>query len=282
MSRFSMSEDSVVSQIHEFQSGGRFGNIRLNSTNVDYLKNKMAHKFSDAVRLFSISITPQTIKGFIDDFLLYCETRIPEAIKGKKGSTSLPGLLPLYLVSRAIAPGMIIESGVFIGSSLHMFADTFSGLPIYAFDIDMTRLEIESQGIVLCEMDWNQFDHLPKHENTIVFFDDHINCAKRILECQKKGIRWAIFDDSPSIGRLEQYRYPAIPSVPIILDEFMPHGSTFEWHHLDTNLKLKYTHDLSLCEKARKVIKNAMSLDLFSEITGASCGDKWLVEIEYL
>jgi len=279
MNQFSMAADSVTTEIPALQDEVFLGHIRLNTTNDNYIKNRLAKVFCDTLSQFPFSKNEIAVRGIIDNFFLRYKPSIPDTLIKQAGSTSLAGLLPLYVVSRLIDPDMIIESGVFVGSSLHMFSSTFDRLPIYAFDINLKKLRVKPDNASLNEMDWSQFNNLPRHDNTLAFFDDHINCAKRILECQSKGVRWAIFDDSPPVGRLFNYRYPAIPSIPMIMDESIPDGCAFEWCHQPTNTTIKYVHNSEICSSARNAIRRVTSLDLLMAIAGVSSGDKWLVEI---
>lgn len=275
-----MESDSVVAQVRELIPGYSMGNIRINSTNQDYVVQRLVDAFCNATRVFAFSSRRSEIAGYVADFFHQYLPSIPDTLKNKVGATSDSGLLPLYLCARAIDPDLLVESGVFIGASLHMFSIALGKLPIYAFDVNLGNLRIKPDNVHLKEMDWSQFTNLPTSSNALAFFDDHINCAKRIFECRERRFRWAIFDDSPTLGHLFGYRYPAVPSVPMILDENLTDGCIFEWHHQATDTMLRYTHNSELCRKARGVIRYAAPLDCFSDVNGMAAGDKWLVELE--
>jgi hypothetical protein len=274
-----MELDSVLVQIPELTGGNSMGNIRINSTNEEYVVQELADAFCNATRAFAFSSRRSEISGYVTDFFRKYLPSIPDTLKNKVGATGDSGLLPLYLCARAIEPDLLVESGIFIGASLHMFCNALEKLAIYAFDVNLGNLRFKPDNVDLKEMDWSEFAYLPVGANALAFFDDHINCAKRILECHERRFRWAIFDDSPTLGHLIGYRYPAVPSVPMVLDENIPDGCIFEWQHQVTNTKLRYTHNSDLCRKARCVIRNAASLDCFSDVNGMVAGDKWLVEL---
>ena len=274
-----MESDSVVAQAPELIAGYSMGNIRINGANEEYVVHKLADAFCKATHAFAFSSRRSEINGYVVDFFQKYLPNIPDTLKNKAGATSDAGLFPLYLCARAIEPDLLVESGIFIGASLHMFSSALGKLPIYAFDVNLGNLRFKPDNIDLKEMDWSEFSNLPTGANALAFFDDHINCAKRILECRERHFRWAIFDDSPTLGHLIGYRYPAVPSVPMVLDETLPDGCIFEWHHQATNTKLRYTHNSDLCRRARSAIRNAVSLDCFSDVNGMAAGDKWLVEL---
>jgi hypothetical protein len=280
MNRFSMEFDTVVARAAELIAGYSMGNIRINDTNEEYVVHKLADAFCKATRVFAFSSRRSEICGYVADFFQQYLPSIPDALKNQLGATGDSGLLPLYLCARAIEPDLLVESGVYIGASLHMFSNALEKLSIYAFDVNLGNLQFKPDNVELNEMDWSESMNLPTGANALAFFDDHINCAKRILECRERRFRWAIFDDSPTLGHLIGYRYPAVPSVPMILDEDLPDGCIFEWHHQATNTRLRYTHNLDLCRRARTVIRNAASLDCFSGVNGMAAGDKWLVELD--
>ena len=275
-----MEIDSVVAQAAELSAGYSMGNIWINGTNEEYVVHKLADAFCKATCVFAFSSRRSEIGGYVADFFQEYVPSIPDTLKNKLGATSDSGLFPLYLCARAIEPDLLVESGVYIGASLHMFSNALEKLPIYAFDVNLGNLRFKPDNVVLKETDWSEFTNLPTGVNALAFFDDHINCAKRILECRERGFRWAIFDDAPTLGHLTGYRYPAVPSVPMILDENLPDGCIFEWHHQATNATLRYTHNSDLCRSARSVIRNAASLDCFSSVNGMAAGDKWLVELD--
>ena len=275
-----MQTTSILSEISAFEDSQAFGDLKLNKHNYAYIKSELARIFCDLTNDFSFNKDVLTTSRYIDEFLTDFVPNIPEQLKYPgTGSTGIMGLFPLYLAARCIQPALIIESGVFVGTSLNMFDSVFPAAKIHAFDIDLSKIKLQPSHACLHEMDWVEFEDLPNDDNSLVFFDDHINCAIRIKQCMEKGIRYAIFDDSPPIGKLVKYRYPAIPSIPIILDENIPDGCTFEWHHNGTDKKLRYIHDAKLCESVRVHIKSSTPLDRFGDILGPGCGDKWFIEL---
>jgi len=279
-SKFSMQTTSVLTEISVFKDSQILGNVRLNEHNYTYIKLKLAELFCDLTADFSFKKDVLTVSNYIDEFLTSFIPGIPEQlIKPGAGSTGILGLFPLYLAARCIQPSLIIESGVFVGASLNVFDSVFSKTTIHAFDIDLSRIKFQPRHSYLHEMDWIEYDNLPRKENSLVFFDDHINCALRIRQCIEKGIQYAIFDDSPPIGKLVKYRYPALPSIPVIMDTEIPDGCIFEWHHTGTEKKLRYKHDAALCASVRSNIKSCTPLDRFEDILGLGCGDKWFIEL---
>ena len=279
MLKNSMQAVTRTKAIDQFTAGNfRIGNTQLNASNRGFVANAVARCFSQAVAPVLTPPDAQVIAGWFDELLDYIKT-IPEPLRVQLGSTHDLGLLPLFLVAKTLDPKTIIESGVFVGSSLRMFEMTTNATDIIGFDVDFRNLKTEFSKAELIESDWFIRKDFPNPGEALAFFDDHIDCAKRILQCRERGIRWVMFDDSPDVGQLSKYRYPAIPSVPLILADGLPDPCTFEWYHEPTETYLEYTHTDASVRDARAVIESAASLDVFTHIFGQGVGDKWLVKL---
>jgi hypothetical protein len=157
----------------------------------------------------------------------YDEKCVDAVYKAFNGALSI-GLFRLggiqendFLMLRALAevmkPTHYIESGVFVGSSLYAFHSCSSVKHIWAIDPDLTHLkftdEISNRTQYIDSHDFGeiQFGDLP--ENTVAYFDDHINTMSRIEQSAKKGIKILVFDDSVGFHGISQRIYPSIPSI---------------------------------------------------------------------
>ena len=67
--------------------------------------------------------------------------------------------------------------------------------------------------LTLLKTDFSKYNF--KDENltsSLVYFDDHINTAERILQASDKGFKNLIFDDSCGLMGTVERIYPSLPS----------------------------------------------------------------------
>ena len=154
----------------------------------------------------------------------------------KKGGIREKDHLNLWCLGRVLLPTLYVESGVFIGSSLHAFLRTPTLPNIVAIDPDLTKLKIPSEDLpaetkLIDNQDFSQVSLPPLPEASLVYFDDHINSASRIIQSHEKGLRYLLFDDSTGWEGVCQRLYPAVPTVPMIMN----------WEALSVNDKVSWT-----------------------------------------
>ena len=127
-----------------------------------------------------------------------------------------------------------IESGVYFGSSLHAFTRNEQLDSIVAIDPDLSKLKVPKSELknanYIDNQDFSELLISGISNRTLVYFDDHINSAARIIQCHNKGIKYVLFDDSTGLEGVSQRLYPAVPTIPMILNykEF-PLGSKMSW-----------------------------------------------------
>ena len=111
--------------------------------------------------------------------------------------------LNFYCLGYILSPEIYIESGVFIGSSLHAFIKSPNLKKTIAIDPNLGALRIPKKEIPGCILidreDFSQIeiDHLG--QKSLVFFDDHIDTTDRIIQSSKKGFIYLLFDDSTGL-----------------------------------------------------------------------------------
>ena len=276
-----MQGDSLVCEVEGLPEATSFGHFRNTLQNKTVLVDRLAETFAPICAALGVNTSTNDLSGYAEEFLFGYVPTIPPELVGKPGSTGICGLFPLYLLVRSIQPDVIIESGVFIGASLRMLRAAAPKATIVAFDISFANVVKCDPSIIYHENDWTTYDSIPDGAETFAFFDDHINCAKRILECVERNVRWATFDDAPDIGTLYKYRYPAVPSVPMIMSDRLNDGAEFEWHHKPTGLNLRYRHDKRQSDAARELVERFSQLDACAGVFGQSAGDKWAVRLQH-
>lgn len=153
--------------------------------------------------------------------------------------------LNLWCLSHIFSPEVYVESGVFIGSSLHAFINLPETKKILAIDPNLNNLKIPKENIpgaeLISDKDFSEIEIDLSEVRSLVFFDDHIDTADRIFQSFDKGARYILFDDSTGLEGTCQRLYPAIPTIPMIMNaEIFSPGDEISWDfNIPSNNKLK-------------------------------------------
>ncbi|NES83176.1 MAG: hypothetical protein F6K10_18195 [Moorea sp. SIO2B7] len=142
--------------------------------------------------------------------------------------------LNFWCLSQLFSPEVYVESGVFIGSSLHAFINSPAIKKIFAIDPNLSKLRIPRESIPGAELidskDFSQIDFTLSGMKSLVYFDDHIDTARRIIQASEKGFRYLLFDDSTGLEGICQRLYPAIPTIPMIMNaDILNPGDELAW-----------------------------------------------------
>lgn len=161
--------------------------------------------------------------------------------------------LNFWCLSQVFSPAVYVESGVFIGSSLHAFINSSAIKKIFAIDPDLSKLRIPRDSIpgaaLIDDKDFSQIDYVLSGMKALVYFDDHIDTARRIIQASAKEFRYLLFDDSTGLEGICQRMYPAIPTIPLIMNaELLNPGDELAW-----------TFGGSQIDRPRGIVKNNMA-----------------------
>ena len=161
-----------------------------------------------------------------------------------KGGVREKDHLNFWCLGKVFSPDVYIESGVFIGSSLHAFLNSGDIKKIILIDPNLKNLRIPlsqiPQADSIDEYDFSQIDLGRLNAKSLVYFDDHINAAKRIIQSYEKGLKYLIIDDATGLEGVCQRLYPAVPTIPMINNyEIFNVGDEIKWSWLgETNCSL--------------------------------------------
>jgi hypothetical protein len=152
----------------------------------------------------------------------------------QKGGIREKDHLNFYCLGQVLKPNTYIESGVFIGSSLHAYTQTDKIAKIVAIDPNLGKLKLPKEDLMnakcIDDLDFSQIDFGSIPDNTLAYFDDHINSAHRIIQAHEKGIKYLLFDDSTGFEGICQRLYPAVPTIPMIMHhEILKEGDELNW-----------------------------------------------------
>jgi hypothetical protein len=190
------------------------------------LKTELIHFFL-INKKESLLLNIRQIDRFTQNFIeIYDKRPVENNIGGA-------GLIPnywLFVMARWLKPTLIIESGVWKGQTSWLLRQARPTAEIHAFDINLKNLQYKDKTISYHEYDWINSDIRNKnHDEGLVFFDDHINQAKRVREAYKRGFKWLIFDDNVPTDQIYKIGVPALPSIDMLFDAHLKEGDMIGW-----------------------------------------------------
>jgi len=222
-----------------------------------------------------IGLSPTVTMGDLDD---YFGVMAHNRAFGMPGTTPGNGTLWLFLLARQLQPKVIVESGVWYGSSLFTFRQAVPEAKIFAFDVTFARLVSRLSGVDYREHDWQHDDVRAEGRTDLCFFDDHINNCLRIRQSHERGFRHLILDDSPDLGEIHKFRYPAVPTVSMIEKDKWSDGDTAEWNW--NGRRLRYTFRTADTFGAKDLIKAAYRFPSIKHWTGMEDAFHYYVRIK--
>lgn len=169
----------------------------------------------------------------------------------------------LYLIAKGLQPEVIIESGVWKGHTTWLLHQACPNAEIHAFDIDTHRIEPgvrRINKITVHECDWLDKRDLLKElakRPSMVFLDDHISHARRILEATDMGFDLVFFDDNPPVHLLYAYGRPPTPTLSMIMKrEHWVNKQRISWNWGNGGMGFKITPDvLQQTIQASEIVK---------------------------
>lgn len=143
------------------------------------------------------------LRSLINEFVEIYEDR---PILDNYGGMTFNHSFAVWAILKTMKPKFIIESGVYRGHSTWLIQQACPSATLFCLDIDFSNLLYRSSSAIYIEqdltrLDWSAIDP----ENTVVFFDDHMNALARLKELWWLGIRHAIFEDNWPVGQGDSY-----------------------------------------------------------------------------
>ena len=151
-------------------------------------------------------------------------------VADNRGGSGFNDSLWLYVVARAFAPRLVIESGTHKGHSAWLFRQACPDAEIHSFDISWDYLKHREAGVSYHRHDWSEADHnFSNTAESLVFFDDHMSHARRIEEAWERGFRLLLLDDNFPAHQLHATGGPPLPSLAMLLDPALRDGQALAW-----------------------------------------------------
>lgn len=189
------------------------------------------------------------------------------------GSMGFNSLLCLFAFTRHFKPGVIVESGVFVGQSTWALRTAAPGAVMESFDVDLSNLQYRDNTVRFHESDWSTFD-FSQHDirNAVCFFDDHVDHVRRLLECYERGFEYVLLDDNTPVEWLYLAQYGA-PMFDFLFYEGFEDGEVIEWEM--QGRRYWYKVNLEYLRRGRETVccHAKFPVPMLSQLNGFSCGN---------
>lgn len=209
---------------------------------------------------------PFDTEAFVKDFYF---SFLKSPFRGQSGGSRFNNSLWLALLARAFGPSLVIDSGTFQGASAWALKFGAPQAEVWSFDIDLSQIKWRTPGVEFREQDWTNFDFAahPGHR-TLVYFDDHLDQARRLLEAHERGVELAIFDDDfPVLPALAMsHGGNAFPKIEFVLSDELRHEKEVSW--TSGGRTWRWPVDAAYLDRARDVIAVADRVPNTSSLTG--------------
>ncbi len=182
------------------------------------------------------------------------------------GGSGVNDSLWLFVLARALQPARIVESGTHRGHSAWVFHRACPRTPIDTFDIDVSKLTWSHDRLRVHQGDWTATIRSdPANAEALLFFDDHINHARRVAEAHARGFRWVLVDDNFAATQVHATGGPPLPSLAMLFDPEIGPGEEIAWSRGGKDYAWTYTAEAE--HGARDLIESYDPLPDLGEIT---------------
>ena len=187
--------------------------------------------------------------------------------RGQRGGSRFNNLAWLYLITKAVEPDFVIDSGTFRGASAWAFST--AGATVYSFDIDLSQLAHRAKNVTYSQCDWTAFDW-KNHDlsRSLAYFDDHLDQVRRLIEASQRRIPLAIYDDDFPITSFAAMARggDSLPKIEFVLDDELRQYRDISW--MDRNERHVFPLDHAYLDRARSLIADTARLPDTSSVTG--------------
>jgi hypothetical protein len=197
----------------------------------------------------------------------FYEQFLDSPFREKGGGSRFNNLAWLYLIAKAMKPRFVVDSGTFRGASAWAFS--IAGVKVYSFDIDLSQLAYRAKSATYTQCDWTAFDWSGvDFSDAFIYFDDHLDQVRRLIEASQRAIPLAIFDDDFPFTSVPPMAHNgnALPKIEFVLDDELRNFQDISW--LDRGRRYVFPIDHSYLARARSLIAATERLPDTSMITG--------------
>jgi hypothetical protein len=185
------------------------------------------------------------------------------------GGSRFNNLLWLSILARAFNPAVIVDSGTFRGASAWALKFGAPNAEVWSFDIDMSRIELRTPGVEYREQDWTTFDFGGRlGQQTLVYFDDHLDQVRRLMEAHERNVGLTIFDDDfPVVSAVAMaHEGMAFPKIEFVLSDELRNEKEIVWK--SGGRTLRWPVNVAYLDRGLNVIAATDRLPNTSLVTG--------------
>ncbi|MCR9256677.1 MAG: hypothetical protein NXI16_11340 [Alphaproteobacteria bacterium] len=197
----------------------------------------------------------------VDAFLAVWPNR---PIPDNTGGSGFNDSLSIFVLARLSGARRVIESGTHRGHSAWLFRQALPGAMIDSFDVNHGNLQYRAEGVRFHERDWNAAD-LTGDADSLVFFDDHMSHARRLIEARERGFTRILLDDNVPAHALFATGTPPFPTLEMIVDDGLKDGQRFTWQR--NGKPFEATLDGDLVRRAREILDRYAVLPDLADVT---------------
>lgn len=254
---------------HEYsvtpRSDGRQGRRLLSAK----LQARLERQLTDAIAapLTRLQLMPAGGSRELDAWISEFFRLYPDSPAGENpGGSGINDSLWLFVLARALQPRRIVESGTHRGHSAWIFHRACPGTPIDSFDVDTSKLTWSHDLLRVHQGDWTATVGAdPANADALLFFDDHINHARRVAEAHARGFRRLLVDDNFAATQVHATGGPPLPSLAMLFDPEVVPGDEIAWSRGGKDYTWTYTEAAE--HGARDLIESYDPLPDLGEIT---------------
>lgn len=200
---------------------------------------------------------------------LFYAAYLASPYRDQTGGSRYNNLLFLQLMARTAAPSLVIDSGTYTGASAWALKLACPEARVLSFDIDLSRLRLRTPGVEYIEADWTAHDwSAGSSADALLYFDDHVDQARRLLEAAERGFRLAIFDDDFPLTSFAAMAGDgsALPKIEFVLDDELRGDAEVSW--IANGVRRSWRVDPAYLDRARDAIAATDRLPNTGAITG--------------
>lgn len=146
--------------------------------------------------------TREEMIASLDEFVSLYQQR---PIQDNTGGMKAPHLFAVWFMARALAPQLIVESGVWKGQGTWLLEQACPKARIISLDPDLSKRIYISERVVYSNLDFSLQDWTDLPATSLVLFDDHQNAYRRLQHCHWFGFKHIIFEDNYPVSEGDCY-----------------------------------------------------------------------------
>ena len=212
---------------------------------------------------FGLDFQPDFVESDIEGFV---ESYRERPCRENRGGCRFNSCVSIHVIARVLAPALVVESGTFHGQSAWVLRGARPAAEIRCYDPDLSNLVWRDRSVSFAERDWTEDEIAADGRPALLFFDDHVSQARRVVEAHERGFEALLFDDDIDTSRLGATGIPPAPTIRMVFDDELWDGRYLRWTRNGKDRSLMI--DGASCDAARQLIAAAHHLPDLAAVNG--------------